>query len=683
MSSRTTEPTLENLLSRVHKRTSRAQRNYIKKAYYLAEDAHKFQERLSGEPYIIHPTAVAIEVAELELDYEAICAALMHDVLEDTETTFAFLAEEFGDTIARLVDGVTKISQLKTGSVETKQATNIRKMILATAEDARVILIKLADKLHNMRTLQHHPTVEKRQRIAKEVLDIYAPLAGRLGIYRIKWELEDMALYNIDHEAYQKIKQTIAEKKGDRNKRIQAIVKILQQKMKESRIKALVEGRAKHFYSIYNKLHEQNKSIDEIYDLSGVRILVDSIQDCYGAMGIVHTLWNPVPGRFKDYISVPKSNGYQSLHTTVVGNDGRFIEIQIRTRQMNLVAEFGIAAHWAYKEKKKNSQELTEQFELLQNIANLRESGQDATEFMEELKGSLTTDEIFVFTPQGEIIAMPTGSTILDFAFRIHTELGLKCAGAKIEDRMVSIRTPLKSGDQVQIITNASVKPSSEWLKFLATSHARAKLRSWFRKNDLETVADKDKSKGSVKEPGNQEDAEKKLTLVSKKITKRKDHTDETPLVEWQGETAMEYHLAKCCDPLPGDAIRGFITTGKGLSVHKADCPSLQNLSESEETRNRIIELNWSGLYRSYPVHINIQGLDRPQIYLEIVQTLASLGANIIEAKAQTTTRGIIDDFFTIEVDSISHLDDIINSLRNVDGVTSVKRFLHHKKESG
>ena len=663
---------LAELLSEVQKFTSRSQRSEIKKAFHLAADAHKFQKRLSGEPYILHPTKVSILLSKFHRGYEAVCAALLHDVLEDSNVSYDYLEKKFGSAITHLVDGVTKISKLKTRSSLDQQAINIRKMILATVKDPRVILIKLADKLHNMQTLEFHKP-EKREKIAKEVLDIYAPLAGRLGIYKIKSALEDLALYHLDQEAYQTIKSEIAEKRLEREKRIQVTSAILIRHLKENKIKAEVHGRSKHFYSIYNKIKISSKSFSEIYDLTGLRILVNSKQDCYGAIGIIHTLWNPIPGRFKDYIAVPKRNGYQSLHTTVIAHDGKAVEVQVRTFDMHRVAEYGIATHWAYKESKKLTNEENPS-EMIEALANL---DAESSEFIEELKVNLTGDEVYVFTPKGEIISMQRGATVLDFAFRIHTELGLKCAGAKINDRLVSIRTQVRSGDQVQIVTNPGVGPSLNWLKFLQTTHAKAKLRAWFRKQEILVEASKPE-----KIPKPVKGASPALEKLSEQTTANipqiaKKQTQRT--VVWEGEKNFETKFAKCCAPLPGDAIMGFITKGNGISVHKVECPSLRSLLSNKETKDRVITLKWSGFYETFSVNISVSGEDRPQLFLDMVRSITQSGASILEAKANTVDSKI-QNSFNVEVDSLNHLEHILFDLRKVQGVHRAVRILTNRK---
>lgn len=658
--------TLNTLLSRMPSYVTRAQKALVKKAYLLAEDGHKFQKRLSGEPYIIHPLAVAHTLADLGLDHEVICAGLLHDVLEDTFIKPDYMRQEFGETITYLVESVTKISVLKNQSAENKQAINIRKMIMATVRDSRVILIKLADKLHNMRTLGFHAT-NKGMQIAREVLEIYAPLAGRLGIYKIKSELEDLALYHLDRPSYANIKDQVAEKKGQRDGRVAMVMSLLNQHLKDSKIKATVEGRSKHFFSIYNKMQEQKKNFEEIYDLTGVRVLVNEVQDCYSVLGLVHTLWTPIPGRFKDYISVPKSNGYQSLHTTVIGPGGQSVEVQIRTWNMHRVSEFGIASHWAYKEKQPDSKAFETQFFELQNMA-ISDEESDSGEFYQELVSNLSqSNEVYVISPKGKIFTMAENSTVLDFAFRIHTDIGLRCAGAKIGDRLVSIRTPLKNGDQIEIISNSSVKPSLNWLNFLKTPHARAKLKSYFRKQDA-SIAERllENEKKTVPEArARGPRAEKLGAVVTAQPGLRK--------IDWKGETEVEVKYAQCCDPTPPDSIAGFISRLGVISVHKKGCPSLADLSEQPDQAERLIPLKWVGHNSGRQASIEIRGTDRPQIYLDIVKQLAQSGANIIEANATTSQVGQIRDKFVIEVDSDEHLDNILKEMTTVEGIEAAE----------
>lgn len=663
---------LDTLLEKVHKFTTRAERAVIKKAYFFSQEAHKFQLRKSGDPYFIHPVQVSFILADLQLDYQCICAGLMHDIIEDTDIEKVFLEQEFGIEISSLVDAVTKLSAIKSSNSELSKVNNIRKMILATVKDGRVILIKLADRLHNMRTLTFLPE-SKMRRIAQETLDIYAPLAGRFGVYKIKWELEDLCLYYLDQNAYQQIKETVSEKRSARELRLEKILLAVRQKLKNEKIKAVVEGRPKHFYSIYEKMKSQNKALKEIYDLTGIRILLDSVQGCYTTLGIIHNIWLPVPGRFKDYISVPKSNGYQSLHTTVVGEDGKHVEFQIRTRSMHVVAEVGIAAHWAYKENKRKdaNQEnpMEEAYRMLDNIASMETGEENASEFMEELKENLTSREVYVFTPRGDIIALPRESTVLDLAFRIHTDLGLKCAGGKIEGRLVSIRTQLKSGDQVQIITNSATKPSTNWLNFLKTPHARNKLKAWLRKKSTSEIElDKNKSKEEKEQIF---EKHKNLILKNSKHRKKKS-LEKSPMVLWHGESNFASHYAQCCTPQLGDVIYGFITKMNGISVHKKNCNSLKSLMNNPATRDRVVMLDWSGYDQTFHATLTVEGTDRPRMLLNMVNSISTAGSEIIKMEASSLPNGEFKNVFTIEADSHAHLQTVIDSLKAIEGIKVV-----------
>lgn len=628
---------------------SRSQRSIVKKGYHLAEDAHKFQQRLSGEPYVIHPLNVALILADFRLDYEAVCAGLLHDVLEDTEIQESYLRSEFGENIANLVKSVTNISVLKNRSKKKRAADNIRKLILASVRDPRVILVKLADKLHNMRTLKYQPE-HKAKRIAIEALDIYAPLAGRLGIYKIKWELEDICLSFLYPRIYKLLKQKVSEKKSIRDNRIKALSSILSEKMKGEKIKATIEGRSKHFYSIYQKMKSKGRTFDEIYDLSGFRILVESKSDCYKALGVVHTLWRPLPGRFKDYIAVPKSNGYQSLHTTVIGNDGNFIEIQIRTTEMHFVSKYGIAAHWSYKT---SHEELLKHFHLFDHIAALNENN-NALEFMQELKESLSDDEVYVFTPKGEIMTLPSGSTILDLAFRIHTELGLHCAGAKIGSRLVSFRTQLKNGDQIEIITNKEITPSERWIEFLKTSQARSKLRSWLRKENKKKIIHKQSSEKTgniVRLPGN-------LAI----------------LCEAAGDKNIsEYQIADCCRPLPGVDIAGYRTRQAKVLIHSRTCSHFLALMKNNGGEEQLISLKWASSLGPFMATLEISGEDRPLLLLDMIRIITLSGAHILESSV--VIKNIqIEAFYKLEVDSIDILNNIGDTLEKLSGVFSIER---------
>jgi len=618
----------------------RVEKSLIKKAYLLAEDAHKFQKRLSGEPYIVHPFEVALVLANLHLDYETVCAALLHDVLEDTSISEEYIFQEFGKDITLLVKAVTKISVIKKEkSKEKSAAEQVRKIIFATIKDPRVILVKLADKLHNMRTLEFQPA-QKIKRIAKEVHEIYAPIAGRLGIYKIKSELEDIAFMYLLPNLYQEISNMVSEKKEVRQNRVNAISSILLEKLKEQKIKSMIEGRFKHFYSIYQKMLEKNRTFDEIMDLTGLRILVESTQACYQVLGVVHTLWRPVPGRFKDYIALPKSNGYQSLHTTVVSKDGSSIEIQIRTHKMHLICENGIAAHWSYKSR--NTENLSKNFELLDSISNLEDNGEDPMHFLRDLKDNLLEDEIYVFTPSGEIVALPRGATVLDFAFKIHTELGIKCAGAKIGARLVSIRTTLHNGNQVEIITNSAINPTEKWLKYIKTSQARVKVRHWLKKHTEEEKKNK-KEEMSVVDP---------------------------VLIKTEGSIDISVHSiiyrSDCCQPSYGDKVKGVLVN-KNIVLHKSAC---SELNKSEE---RAIDIQWSSSHYAVTTEIVVHADEDAHAHLDMIRILTRFGAHIVQAELLTLENATIQNRFQIEIDTLNHLNAIVDGLKHLSGVNRVE----------
>ncbi|MBE7412354.1 MAG: bifunctional (p)ppGpp synthetase/guanosine-3',5'-bis(diphosphate) 3'-pyrophosphohydrolase [Leptospiraceae bacterium] len=632
----------------------------VQKAYNCAKKAHEGQSRLSGEPYIIHPLSVGYILAEMGLDYVVVAAGLLHDIVEDTYYTKERIQAEFGQEICELVEGVTKISEIKNQTKENVAAENIRKMVLATIRDIRVILIKLADKTHNMRTLKFQP-LEKRNRIANETLSLYAPIAGRLGIYKIKSELEDLSFQILHPNEYQEIKKRIASKKSERNEYIEKIKIILKQRLSEINIQASVEGRAKHFYSIYRKMKTKEKGFSEIFDLRGIRIIAEEMKDCYGVLGIVHTLWAPVPGRFKDYIATPKTNLYQSLHTTVIGPDGVPMEVQIRTNDMNQTAEYGIAAHWSYKEG--NSSESTITPKWIERLKVWQDSTLDPSEFLEELTFDLHEDEVFVFTPKGEIIELPKGSTILDFAFRIHTDIGLYTKGAKINGRMVPIRTELKSGDQIEIITDKKNKPSPIWLRIVKTSSARQKLRQYFRK--LQEDASISKGNEIVQSSITKVDLD---LLKKQKAEKKKNQKEITIIVA--GIKDIMVRLSGCCSPLPGDEIIGFITRGRGVSVHKSSCEVAKKQSE----KVRMVAVRWGGVSDPIPVWIEVRAYDRQGIYLEMVECITRTETNIIEAGASSLQGGTLSAKFQIQIEHNDQLQEILDNLKSLRNIISAGR---------
>ncbi|TGK42156.1 RelA/SpoT family protein [Leptospira andrefontaineae] len=647
----------------------------IEKAYKVSEDSHQGQFRLSGEPYIVHPLQVGFILYELGLDEKVISAGILHDVIEDTKYTKEDMVRDFGTEITQLVEGVTKISQIKSQSKETEAAENIRKIIIATIQDIRVILIKLADKTHNMRTLSFQPP-EKQRRIANETLSLYAPIAGRLGIYSVKSELEDLAFQVIFPEEYQDIKKRISAKKSEREDYIEKLQLILKQRLAEIQINANVEGRAKHFFSIYRKMKTKEKTFDEIFDLRAIRIVTDEIKDCYGVLGIVHTLWSPVPGRFKDYIATPKTNMYQSLHTTVIGPDGKPLEVQIRTAEMNAIAEFGIAAHWVYKEGKTHANERHLTVKWLEVLQTWQDSSLDPKEFLEELKYDLHEDEVFVFTPKGEIIQLPKGATVLDFAFRIHTDVGLHCKGAKINGRMIPLRTELRSGDQVEVVVDKRSKPSPIWLRIVKTPSARQKLRAYFRKLREETSKDLEQGAESAAELTlNAEVLEELKRKPSEKVSKQTHQQGQVPggKILVAGLRDIPVRLSGCCSPLPGDQIIGFVTRGRGVSVHKKNCNVA--LKQREEEQLRQITVDWDyGQTEPVPVRVEVKAKDRQGIYLEMVKSISGTQTNILEAGASTVQKDTLMARFMIEVEHLDQLKEILGNLKRIPDVVFAHR---------
>jgi len=641
---------------------NRVHRSTVKKAYLLAEDAHKFQKRLSGEAYIIHPFNVALILADLTLDYETICAGLLHDVLEDTAIDESYIRKEFGDSTAALVKAVTNISVIKNQSKVKVEAENMRRIILETVKDPRVILVKLADKLHNMRTLEFQPA-KKSRKIAREALDIYAPLAGRLGIYKIKSEIEDISLSYLREKQFDKIRKMVSEKKSTRDRRVKAIASILAQSMKEQKIKCAIEGRSKHFYSIYLKMMAKNKNYGEIYDLTGLRVLVDTVQDCYKTLGVIHNLWSPLPGRFKDYISVPKSNGYQSLHTTVIGNGGKHIEFQIRTKFMHTVSEIGIAAHWTYKGKKENYFSGFEN--IFQNITDLNADRQNPIGFIRDLKDTLVDDEIYAFTPKGEIITLPAGSTVLDFAFQIHTDLGLHCAGAEIDSKYVSIRTPVKNGNQIKVISNPSITPTKNWAHIVKSSHAKSKLRNWFKRHPGSDVRRID-----YKTAGNRINGQ---------------YLDEMVLI--RNPVKLNYHglifvRAECCNPLPDDDIRGAFGSNNQLVVHSKNCPHLPDQKNINDKNLRTIDIAWNETGGPLIWELSVSFRDEPEILLELTRIILLTGSHVFFLRMDSLSENVPDHFpgqmnavVQLQCDNIKVLRNTIQLLKRLDSVEK----LHYK----
>ncbi len=731
--------TIDDLLDGVRQTQPEADLALIKSAYDLAHAAHAGQKRASGEEYIIHPLHVAAILMDMHLDEATISAALLHDVVEDTTYTIEEMQEHFGDEVAMLIDGVTKLGRIEYKSKEEQQLENYRKLFLAMAKDIRVILIKLADRLHNMRTLKYMRE-DKQKRIATETLEIYAPLANRLGISSIKCELEDLCLRYLEPDSYYDLVENVKQKRQERQAFIDDAMEQLRERLVNAGVKAEIRGRAKHFYSIYKKMKRDNKDISEIYDLSAVRVLVDSVRDCYGVLGIIHEMWKPMPGRFKDYIAMPKSNGYQSLHTTVMTR-GYPLEIQIRTFAMHQVSEYGFAAHWKYKEAGKSigaAGEYDKKFSWLRQMVNLQQELSDPREYVEALKVDVFSDEVFVFTPRGDVIDLPKGSIPLDFAYRIHTEVGNHCVGAKVNGRLVPLEYKLKNGDIVSIITNqANNGPSRDWLNIVASSETRNKIRSWFKKARREEniargaeLIEKEakrlgyEPKALLKDDRLNEVAQKlKLPseddllaslgyggitthgIMSKLIELHKQELQETTspdiskllselkpsqgtvkksshgiLVE--GEGGLLVRLARCCNPIPGDPIVGYITRGRGVSVHRADCPNILN---DVDSLARVIEVDWDiGLDKVYTVQIAIICNDQSGVLTKLLAVPSEMKINInsINAKPNRSNK-TSTVIMGLDVKSAQQVSQLMTKLRRLKDVFSVTRsFTSQGKES-
>ena len=715
----------EDLLEKIKLYNSNPDEELLKGAFDYAKEAHGNQLRKSGELFFSHPLEVANILATLEMDCQSIAAGLLHDVIEDTEHSQREIKEKFGEDVAMLVEGVTKLEKIPFTSKEEQQIENLRKMFLAMASDVRVIIIKLADRLHNMRTLKSMSDEKQREK-AKETLDVFAPLAHRLGISRIKWELEDLALRYLDPIAYYEIVESIDQKKHERDKYIEDVILSITEKIKGIGIKAQVKGRAKHFYSIFRKMYAQNKSIDEIYDLFAVRIIVNSITECYAILGLVHESYKPIPGRFKDYIAMPKPNMYQSLHTTVIGPNGSPFEIQIRTWDMHRTAEYGIAAHWKYKEGSVGKDKLDDKLEWIRNMLDVQNElgNSDAEEFMKTLKIDLFSDEVFVFTPNGDVINLPAGSCPIDFAYAIHSEVGNKMIGAKINGKITTIDQTLQTGDIVEVLTTPTSRgPSMDWLKIVKTSQARQKINQWFKthnrdanivkgkemvdkelrkaevpnlneykekfaflamkKFDIKSVDDMYAAIGHEGPVGNKvfkklQDEIKKMTvsdtgLKPKMQTGQQKHTHSSNGIIVKGVDNCLVRLSKCCNPVPGDEIVGYITRGRGVSVHRVDCINVTNATENEE--NRMIDVSWDTNYNSsFAAHLVITGINRNNIILEMTAELSNIhvGLNGINARVQKDGLCVIE--LEIDVSDGNQLDMVIKKLMNIQGIFEVKR---------
>ncbi|OFV87346.1 MAG: GTP pyrophosphokinase, partial [Acidobacteria bacterium RBG_16_68_9] len=687
----------------------------IRRAYDFSARVHEGQRRRSGEPYFVHPVQVASLIADLKLDVPSVVTGLLHDTVEDTLTSLDQVRAEFGEEIASLVDGVTKISQINFTSREERQAENFRKMILAMARDIRVILIKLADRTHNVRTLTHLAP-ERQHDIAQETLDVYAPLAHRLGIYWLKDELEDNALRCLRPEVYYQLKRNVAKKKAEREKYIREFLSVASKRLSEAGVEAEVYGRPKHFYSIYEKMQRQNLVFDQIHDLVAFRIIVDAVKECYEALGVVHANWKPVPGRFKDYIALPKANMYKSLHTTVIGPYGERVEVQIRTHEMHRVAEFGIAAHWKYKGDETVGATEAQRFAWLRQLLEWQQSVSDPDEFLGSVKENLFSDEVFVFTPKGDVLNFPEGATAIDFAYRIHSEVGHHCAGARVNGRLVPLRYRLHHGDTVEIITTTSQTPSKDWLNYVKTSRAKARVRSWLRYQQRtrsvavgREILERDFSRyrldlARLRKEGrldeiaramSQKDEESLIAGVGYgKITSRQilsrllpaEHLEqETEEPGWRkllrrmsrqpgtgvrvsGVEDMLVRFGKCCDPLPGERILGFITRGRGVTVHSVDCP---RVLESDPQRR--VDVVWeSGANGMRAVRIEVVCVDEPGLLAAITKSISSVGVNIRSANVRSTPDKQALNSFEVVVGTVDQLNRIIRAVGKVRGVIRV-----------
>ncbi len=723
---------IDDIISEVKHTQPGANVDLITRAYELAREAHEGQKRASGEEYIIHPLNVAYILSDMHLDEAAISAALLHDVVEDTTFTIEEMEEKFGHEVARLIDGVTKLGKIEYKSKEEQQLENYRKLFLAMARDLRVILIKLADRLHNMRTLKYM-RADKQKRIARETIEIYAPLANRLGISNIKCELEDLCLRYLEPEIYYDLVENVSQKRQERQAFIDEAMAQLREKLESSGMKAEIRGRAKHFYSIYKKMRRDNKSIAEIYDLSAVRVLVDTEAECYGVLGLIHAMWKPMPGRFKDYIAMPKSNGYQSLHTTVM-TSGYPLEIQIRTFAMHQVSEYGFAAHWKYKETGKSAtagDAYDQKMSWLRQMVNLQQELNDPREYVEALKVDVFSDEVFVFTPKGDVIGLPKGSIPLDFAYRIHTEVGHHCVGAKVNGKLVPLEYKLKNGDIVSIITNkANNGPSRDWLNIVSSSETRNKIRSWFKKATREENIERGHEliEKEAKRLGYEPKEllkNDRLMQVAKKfnihseddllaslgfggvtvngiLTKLidlhkqelKDHTapDVSKLLSElkpqqgtvkqsshgvlvEGEAGILVHLARCCNPIPGDPIVGFVTRGRGVSVHREDCP---NIFHDAGDYSRALEVDWDiGLDKEYTVQIVITCNDRSGMLTELLAVTSEMKVNISSINAKPNRNNKTSTVLMgLDVKNAQQVAQIMTKFRRVKDVYSVSRSM-------
>jgi GTP pyrophosphokinase len=738
-------PVLEPLMKTIRATHPKADVRIVERAYDVAAYWHRDQKRKSGDPYITHPLAVATILAELGMNTETICAALLHDTVEDTPYTLVELRGEFGEDVAALVDGVTKLDKVKYG--QSAEAETVRKMVVAMSRDIRVLVIKLADRLHNMRTLRYLPR-EKQERKARETLEIFAPLAHRLGMNTLKWELEDLAFATMYPKRYDEIARMVSQRAPRRDQFLQEVIADLSRDLREAKVKGAVTGRPKHYYSIYQKMIAHDVGFDEIYDLVGIRVLVDSVRDCYATLGTIHARWNPVPGRFKDYIAMPKFNMYQSLHTTVIGPGGNAVELQIRTWDMHKRAEYGVAAHWKYKEEmvlrsrrdaaqaksgaaSKSASDEASEMAWLRQLVDWQRETEDPAEFLDSLRFDLAGNEVYVFTPKGEVITLPQDSTPVDYAYAIHTEIGHRTIGARINGRLVALESTLETGDTVEIFTSKAQEagPNRDWLDFVKSARARNKIRQWFTKERREAAVEAGKDQiakvmrkqglplqrmtsadtlrtlakdlhyldvsalyaavgegrisaqsvvaklvqmvGGVAGAG--EDLAETATPVTALRTPRP-HTAADSGVEVEGASDVWVRLSKCCTPVPGDDIQGFVTHGHGVSVHRMDCTNMQHLTETQ--RERMVPVHWAPSDASvFLVSIQVEALDRTKLLADVTRVLSDQHVNILSASVTTSRDRVAISRFSFEMGDPKHLGDVLRAVRSVDGVYDVYRM--------
>ena len=733
-------PVLEPLIKTIRATHPKADIRTVERAYDVAARWHRDQKRKSGDPYITHPLAVATILAELGMNTETICAALLHDTVEDTPYTLVELKSEFGEDVAALVDGVTKLDKVKYG--ESAEAETVRKMVVAMSRDIRVLVIKLADRLHNMRTLRYLSR-EKQERKSREVLEIFAPLAHRLGMNTVKWELEDLAFATMYPKRYDEIARLVAQRAPRRDVFLQEVIADLQGDLREAKIKTNVTGRPKHYYSIYQKMIARGVGFDDIYDLVGIRVLVESVRDCYAALGTIHARWNPVAGRFKDYIAMPKFNMYQSLHTTVIGPGGKPVELQIRTWGMHKRAEYGVAAHWKYKEnmvtygpgqgaRKDGAKDEATEMAWLRQLVDWQRETEDPAEFLDSLRFDLAGAEVYVFTPRGEVIALPQDSTPVDFAYAIHTEVGHRMTGARVNGRLVALESTLDNGDTVEIFTSKAQEagPNRDWLNFVKSARARNKIRQWFSKERREAAveAGKDQIAKVIRKQGlplqrlmtadtlreiardlhyldvsglyaavgegrisAQSVVAKLVRAVGGMATAQEDLAEATPIparigraprqrsatdsgVEVEGADDVWVRLSKCCTPVPGDEIKGFVTHGHGVSVHRADCVNLVHLTETQ--RERMVKVHWAPSEGAvFLVAIQVEALDRTRLLSDVTRVLSDQHVNILSASVTTSRDRVAISRFSFEMGDPKHLGDVLRAVRGVDGVYDVYRM--------